>query len=75
MSTIEAAARVKNIEDRLPSIMGWLSESNTFRLLSKACNANNAKFGRKIGIIRGSYYCFLRSLEVLTIHTQDLIIP
>ncbi|CAO2652446.1 Nn.00g007290.m01.CDS01 [Neocucurbitaria sp. VM-36] len=44
---------ILNIKDRLPSIMGWLSESNTFDILAKACLENSKRHGMKIGIIRG----------------------
>jgi hypothetical protein len=47
-----------DIEKRLPSVAGWLSESNTFKILADACRDNLGNDGLRIGVIRGNEISF-----------------
>jgi len=55
----------QSIRERLPSVMGWLSQSNTFTALNKACKQGNEDSQRKIFIVKGKYVV-LTSRSVLT---------
>ncbi|KAH3938800.1 hypothetical protein HBH70_220780 [Parastagonospora nodorum] len=43
----------KHIQDRLPSLMGWFSECNTFSVLEEACHVGRLTHERKIYVLRG----------------------
>jgi hypothetical protein len=48
-----APLKRKTIVDRLPSIAGWITEYNVFRMLSDACIEGYREHGQRIGVIRG----------------------
>ena len=50
-----SAKNTWDIRDRLPSIMGWLSQYNTFRALNRACEQGNVNSERKIFIVKGKH--------------------
>ncbi|EUC42865.1 hypothetical protein COCMIDRAFT_39158 [Bipolaris oryzae ATCC 44560] len=43
----------KAVVDRLPSISGWMTERNAFRILSDICIQGYRDHGHRIGVIRG----------------------
>ena len=53
----------RSIEDRIPSILGWLSESNSFKTLHKVLMDNLGKNEMTIGLIRGTIiYFYVRTI-------------
>lgn len=54
----------RGINERLPSVAGWLSQSNTFTAFTKACMKGNVSSDRKIYVAKGSVTVIL-CLDVL----------
>ncbi|XP_014555183.1 hypothetical protein COCVIDRAFT_17198 [Bipolaris victoriae FI3] len=46
----------RTVKDRIPPILGWLAEYNTFEVLHKVISDNFGKNGMKLGLIRGPEY-------------------